>query len=508
MGQEIQLRIRKINCATLRLESELDIAMMLSETFRFQAEGYKFSPAYKQGIWDGYIRLFNIGNRTIASGLFDSVVEFCNNNSIVYEVVDDFKNTGYEPPNYKTPDVDEDSIRSYITSLDIYSDGDPIVVRDYQIKGVTTAIKERQAIIVAVTGSGKSCMIYCIFRYITEVLGLRALLIVPTIGLTTQIKSDFIDYSSNNGYDVEKNVHLISGGCEKTTDKPIVISTFQSLSGVNGVKSDWLNSFGLIMADEGHKIQAKSFQDIYGKATQVPFRLTCTGTMHDTKCNVLTMIGLTGPVHEIATAKDLIALGQLTPLKIKSVIINYPLDICKAFKKVEYEDEIKWLINNSKRNNFIKNLALKCVGTTLIFFRFREQGKILYDLIKEAAGPDMQVFLMDGLVDKDEREIIRKISNLSATIIVASYGTMSTGINVPGVENMVIAHPIKGKITFLQSIGRGLRLKDGKLFCNLFDIGDNMTYKSKPNTTFNHFGDRMVLLTKEGYQFNIVNINF
>lgn len=499
------IQIRKVNHAFIRVDSEMDKALELSEAFRFQVDGYKFAPSFKSGQWDGYIRLFNLGNRQMASGLYKRVVEFCEKRDYSYEVIDDYDRTGYEPPNYQTPNITNDSMLEYMESLNMTTRGVPIVIREYQVEGVTVAIRDRQAILKASVGAGKSMILYCVSRYLTEVLGLRVLIVVPTIGLTTQMRGDFADYAAATDWDVDTHMHLISAGADHSVDKPIVISTFQSLS-----KStpDWFNAFGAIISDEGHSITAKSFQDIYGKATHVPFRLACTGTLHKMKCNTLVMQGLTGDVYYIAETKDLIDAGQLVPMKIKSIVLNYTPDICKAFKKATYEEELHWLITNPKRNNFIKKLAISCKGTTLVYFRFEVQGRALFDSIKSVVGDTREVFYIDGGVKSEERESIRKLANAVDAIVVCSYGTMKMGINIPAVSNIIISHPIKGGITFLQSIGRGVRLMTGKLFCNLFDIGDNLNHKTKVNHTHRHFGDRLKTLTQEGFDFTIVNVDF
>ena len=489
-----QIKIRKLNHASLKIDSDMDIAMELSEAFTFMVDGAKFSPAFKMGQWDGFIRLFNLGSRTIASGLYQKVIEFAEQRSYTWEVVDDSKTTGYEPPSYTTPDIDTASVSAYMNSLRLHARGESLNIRDYQIEGVRVALLNRQAILQSSVGSGKSMMLYCIIRYITEVLKMRVLLVVPTVGLTTQMQSDFKDYSSHNGYDVSKD-----------TDKPVVVSTFQSL---REVTPNWINSYGAIITDEGHKITAKSFQDIYGKATKVPFRLTCTGTLHELKCNILTMVGLTGSVYEIALTKNLISAGQLVPLNIKAISLNYDTDTCKLAKNLDYEEELMWLVTAPKRNNFISKMAVSCKGTTLVFFRFLVQGQALYDLIKAMVGDTREVYLIDGDMEKEERERVRLLTANTDPILVVSYGTMSAGVNMPTVANMIIAHPIKSKITFLQSIGRGLRLQEGKTHCNLFDIGDNLAHKTKVNTTYRHFGDRLQLLTGEGYEFKIVNVPF
>lgn len=499
------IKIRKLNHAFLKIESSMDIALELSEAFKFMVDGAKFMPAYKNGTFDGYIRLFNIGARTIASGLYDKVISFATSREYTYEIIDDSARTGIEPAGYQTPDIDTEVIQEYMENLDLHARGVPIQIRDYQIKGVLVAIRDRQAIIKSSVGSGKSMILYCVCRYITDVLGMRVLVIVPTIGLTTQLRGDFKDYSSANGWDADTNMHLISAGADHSINKPIVVSTFQSLG---KTEAPWLNAFGAIITDEGHSITAKSFQNIYGKATQVPFRLACTGTLHDTKCNMLTMQGLTGPVYSIAETKDLIAANQLVPLKIKSIVLKYEKDVCKLLSKVSYEEEINWIASNPKRNKFIKNLAVNCKGTTLVFFRFVEHGKAMFNLIKESVGEARNVFFIDGGVSKEEREDIRLVANSIDAIIVCSSGTMKMGINLPAVENIILGHPTKGGITFLQVLGRGLRLKTGKTFCNIFDITDCLSHGKKVNHTFRHYGDRMLSLTKEGYNFSFVDVPF
>lgn len=494
--EEKNVIIHRINYASIQIESSEDIALEISEAFKFQVPGAKFSPAYKMGQWDGYIRLFNLGSRIMGSGLTKRLIEFCDSREYTYSVVE-LENSECS--------ITYLEVEEYIDTLNLYARGAPMIIRDYQVNGVYTALKEQRAILNAVTGAGKSLIIYSIARYITEELNGRFLVIVPTVGLTTQLKSDFKDYSTGNGYPVDENVHLISAGVDKNINKKIVISTFQSLK---DIKASWLNSFSCIFTDEGHKITAASFKTIYDKATDVPYRLACTGTVHDTKCNLLQMESITGSVFEIATAKDLIEAGQLVPLRVKGISLNYPVEIAKQFKKMEYEDEIKWITTNPKRNNFIKNLAVNCKGTTLVLFRFIEQGKILYEKIKEAVGDKREVYYVDGSVDKDDRELFRLSSNENDAILVFSYATSSTGVNLPSLENIIIGHPVKSRVTYLQSIGRGLRLKEGKKYCNLYDIADNLSYKSRVNTTYEHFGERMTVLSREGHEFNIVNVDF
>ena len=505
MSDDKVIQVYKLNEAMLKLVGSPDFALEISEAFSFLVAGAKYTPMFRAGKWDGFIRLFNIGSKTLPCGLYSRLLEIANERG--YAVLPRLNpdNPGYGLPGNSESELQYSEIKEYMDSLNLHGGGSKLDIRDYQYNAVYLALSTKQGILKSATGSGKSMIVYSIARYITEELDGRMLIIVPTIGLTTQFLGDFKDYSSDNGYNVDGSVHLISGGSDKTVRKKIVISTFQSLKNET---PDFFNSFTCILTDEGHKITSASFKAIYGKATEVKYRLACTGTLHDLKCNVLEMIALTGPVHDIASAKDLISAGQLVPLKIKGIQLNYPEDICKAFKKVEYADEIGWITNNPKRNNFIAKLAVKTKGTTLVLFRFIEQGQKIYEKIKELSPPDHPVYLVDGSVSKEDRESIRLAANAEVATLVFSFGTSAAGINLPAIENIIDAHPTKSKLTFLQAIGRGLRLKEGKTHCNLFTIGDNMTYKKKPNTTFTHFGERLRLLTEEGYQFDIVHVDF
>ena len=493
--------ISKLNESFLKIKCDVDLAMELSEAFQFEVPGYKHTPAYKRGQWDGRIRIFNLGRRTLPVGLFDKLIEFCQQRDYTYSVE---SVSGLTDPG-SVADIPYQKIVDYVTGLDLYGGGAPVQVRDYQFNGIHTALDKKRGVLHACTGSGKSLMLYSVCRYLTEVQNGRVLIIVPTISLTSQMKGDFADYSSNSSWDSDDNVHLISAGQDKNTEKPIVISTFQS---IYKQPTDWFNGFSAIICDEGHKINSATIAAIYEKATAVEYKLACTGTVHDTKCNMLVMQGLTGPVYDIASTKKLIENKQLVPLEIKSLVLDYNMPACKAFSGSEYDDEIKFIASNIKRNNLISKLAISTTGTTLVMYRFVDiQGKPLYEKILSAAG-DRPVHFINGDVKGADREEIRHTSNKTDSIIVASYGVFSAGVNLPAIENIIFAHPFKSKITGLQSIGRGLRLKEGKLKCTLYDIADNLVYKKKVNNTYRHFGERLKMYTQSGFTFSISHLDF
>ena len=200
---------------------------------------------------------------------------------------------------------------------------------------------------------------------------------------------------------------------------------------------------------------------------------------------------------------------QLANLKIVCCSLNYKDEERKDMKKKTYQEEIDWLVTNPERNEIIKNLTIAQEGNTLVLFQFVEKhGKVLYPLIEKAVDKDRKVFFVYGGTDTEVREEIRAITEgQNDAIIIASYGTFSTGINIRNLHNIVFASPSKSRIRNLQSIGRGLRRGNKKVVCNLFDIGDDLSWKSHKNYTLNHLIERIKLYNEEGFDYRLKKID-
>ena len=164
--------------------------------------------------------------------------------------------------------------------------------------------------------------------------------------------------------------------------------------------------------------------------------------------------------------------GHLALLDINVLLLKHPPNKFETF-----EDEVQYIINHDRRNNFIKNLALDLKGNTLILFaRVEKHGQPLYDLINNSKVDGRHVFFIHGGVDTEDREKVREITeNEDNAIIVASYGTFSTGINIRNLHNIIFASPSKSRIRNLQSIGRVLRKSDKKVKATLYDIADDLS---------------------------------
>lgn len=200
---------------------------------------------------------------------------------------------------------------------------------------------------------------------------------------------------------------------------------------------------------------------------------------------------------------------QVADFKIKCLILAYEEQICKYMKERSYQEEIEYLVLNEKRNKFIKNLSVSLNGNTLILYQFVDKhGKILYDLISNEVGTsDRKVFFVYGKTEVDTREEIRAITETqSDAIIIASYGTFSTGINIRNLHNIVFASPSKSRVRNLQSIGRSLRLGGNKTEATLYDIADDLRYKDHMNHTLRHFVERTKIYNEEKFSYKLFKI--
>jgi superfamily II DNA or RNA helicase len=482
------LIISKKNEIYLKIECEPHVKYELSDQFTFDVPGAKFMPQYRSKHWDGKIRLFNVQTGEIYAGLLDKLVSFCENHNYKFE----FKNNKY----YGLPGEIDDSIsiegvKDYMKSICTHEP------REYQIQGVHDALKYKRKLLLSPTASGKSLMIYSVVRYFTE-KGMNILLVVPTTSLVEQMYKDFEDY----GWNAETYCHKIYGGMSREAEKPVTISTWQSIYKLD---KSYFENYDVVIGDEAHQFKSKSLIGIMDKLHDAKYRFGFTGTLDGSQTHKLVLEGLFGPTYKLIKTDDLIKKGYLSQLNIKVLLLCHP-----EHELNDYEEEIQYLIGNEKRNNFIKNLVLDLKGNTLVLFnRVATHGQPLYELINNNASEDRKIFFIHGGVDTEERELVRKITEEeSNAIIVASYGTFSTGINIRNLHNVVFASPSKSKIRNLQSIGRVLRKGKEKVSATLYDIADEIKYKSKKNYTLNHLIERIKIYNEENFDYEIITVNF
>ena len=491
------LEINRIDSVNIKIQCDRGTAKELSEYFTFSVPNYQYTPAYKNKLWDGQIRLYNIHTQKIYTGLLDYVLKFATDRN--YTVKNNYIT--------ETLNLPEKDIQQYISDIiKPMSGGSKIKSHIHQIAAITHAINNKRCLLLSPTGSGKSLIIYILIRYYESIINnnKKILIVVPTTGLVLQMYNDFLDYSSKNKWDIQEKCHTIFAGQNKQTEKKVVISTWQS---IYKMPEKYFTQFEAVFGDECHLFKAKSLTNIMSKLKDCPYRIGTTGTLDDSQTHKLVIEGLFGRVFNVTTTKTLMENKLLSKLNIECINLQYNVNDIQEVKRVSYQDEIKWIIGNKKRNDFIINLCCKIKGNTLLLFNYVElHGIPLYESIKNIC-PDKKVFLIHGGTETEQREKIRHIIDKEEnSILVASYGTCSTGINIKNIHNIIFSSPSKSVIRVLQSIGRGLRISDTKESVKLYDISDNLQYKKYINHTMNHFNKRIKIYNRENFSFNIVKI--
>jgi superfamily II DNA or RNA helicase len=449
------LIISKSNEVFLKINTEPHIEYELRDHFKFEVPNAKFMPQYRGRNWNGEIHLYDMRSKQIYVGLLDKIVSFCKNYGYTYKFEE---NKYYGTPYEENDGISFEGVKDYMNSICAHTP------RKYQIEGVYGALKHNRKLLISPTASGKSLMIYSLVRY-------------------------YVDRGEK-----------IYSGREKTNDAPVTITTWQS---VYKLERSFFEEYGCIIGDEAHLFKSKSLIQIMTKLHHAKYRFGFTGTLDGTQTHKWVLEGLFGPSYKVTRTDELMRQGHLSQLDIQCLVLKHPPQ-----KFDVYEDEIQYLIGHEKRNRFIRNLTLDLKGNTLVLFaRVEAHGAVLYEEINKNKRGDRKVFFIHGGVDAEEREIVREITEReSNAIIVASYGTFSTGINIKNLHNVIFASPSKSRIRNLQSIGRVLRKGKDKVKATLYDIADDCSTKSRKNYTLNHFIERIKTYNEENFNYEIITI--
>lgn len=478
-----QVHLKFLTHTHCQIVTDKGTLMELADALTWKAENYRFHPKYKARIWDGNISLVNRVTGVCYVGLAQRIKKFCDQRQY---------NFSFDPELYHD-NISVKEVEDMIDSLDL---PDWVEIRDYQVDAVVKCLRSRRRTLVSPTGSGKSLMIYFISQWYKQ----KTLIIVPTIGLVSQMKSDL------ESYGFKGVIHVSTGGLSKDFDIPadIVITTWQSLdNGKSKVNKKWYDQFKVVIGDECHGAKATTLIKILSAMENTPYRFGTTGTLDNIELNKATIEGLFGAQYKTTTTRALIDQGHVADIKIKCITLKYPEEIAKQLRGKTYQEEIDFLTTYAPRNEFIKNLALSLKGNKLVFFRLIDHGQELYAMF----GDKDDVFYIAGDVGVSDREEIRKaIEDKQDAILVASLGTTSTGVSIKKLHHMIAASPSKSKIKVLQSIGRMLRQHESKEHAVLYDIVDDLSIKSHKNYTLKHFEERLKIYDSEKFNHKVYNV--
>lgn len=518
-GEKIHVVL--LNATYMQIGAEDSILRELHEYFTFEVPGSQFMPLRKHGVWDGKKRLFNLVNQTLYVGLLPLLKKFASDREYTVVEYDDIDIK-------KKKSITVDQTRAFLTDLRPQAKNIDITPHPYQEEAIHFCLNSPRTTIVSPTSSGKSLIIYSLIRWnLDKIPNTKILLVVPTVSLVLQMYSDFKDYSTKNGWNVEENCHKIYAGQEKNSDKQVIITTWQSMQ---KQKSTYFQQFDVLIVDEVHNAQAKELTRIAEACSNAYIRYGFTGTLQDTLCHKLVILGHFGIEKKVIQTKELMDQGYISDMEILCLIFEYSETEARALAKnitaekrkssgkgggaIGYSMEMDFIVSHEARMRNLVALILSLKNNTLVLFNLVDKhGKVIYNtLINEIKKRSLKkrVLFVSGNTPAEKREEYRSLMEESDDIILlASYGTTSTGVNIKNIHNVIFASPSKSKIKVLQSIGRGLRKNENKSKVRLFDVIDKITYKTrkgneKNNYVFNHFWERWKLYKKEQFSYKII----
>ena len=476
-----ELIIEKLNNVYLRIKCDMGQKMELKAFSSFYAPAFQYHPKFKSKIWDGKVSYFNLKDNTVPIGLLPEIFKFC-------------KKYGYKPKlnfnvdELKPDEVDDDFLHEFYNKLFANSNIKP---RDYQHHAIKSALNNSRGVIQSCTGSGKSLIIYSLIRFLLAE-GKQVILVVPNVSLVNQMYADFVDYGWLKAFESAEKLY---SGEKPTFDKPLLITTYQSLM---KRPPKFFERFDAIINDEAHSVKSIELQKIAQKCVNADVRIGLTGTMPKELSDKYNIQGMLGPVIFNLKSKTLIDSGKLARIKVVNTFLDYPQSLKKLGANRNYHDEIKLIESFPERNYIFKYIFdnLSDGDNSIVLVDRIDHLDSIAEYIEKEIDDKYTLYVINGSVKPDEREKIRTaIDKQENVILVATYGTVSTGINIKRIHNVILASSSKSEIRILQSIGRGLRTHSEKSGVIIWDLVDDFSYTTnrgnhKKNHTYKHWEER------------------
>jgi superfamily II DNA or RNA helicase len=453
-----------------------------------KVNNYRFMKRVKLGVWDGSISYFG-GDGAIDFGLWQEVYQCCKQYGYPFII----ENKEQFPIN---KDVTKEKVQLFVD--DFYKDhktpdGKDFIPYEHQVDAIYQILKYQYGLVEIATAGGKSLVFgTLLFYYLTKVNpDAKFLLIVPNISLVTQFYNDLNDY--NYGFKSDNKTPLDIRIDEVMSDKPrkyrdeekkpnIYIGTYQSLE---KWPREWFRQFDVVACDEAHTAKANTLISILTRTFgSAKVRFGMSGTYPSpSSVEILTIQSLLGPKLVNVSAKKLMDKGLIADLKIKVIFLHHDnhkfaegvFNIRKGGDgQKAWTLEREYIHNSAKRKTFVKNLVDKFKTNSLLLFHTIEYGTEIYNYLKNNCQ-NKDIYYIDGSVSAEKREYIKKqmeITDVNPKILVASYGTLSTGVSIKAISNIIFLDSFRSAQIVLQSIGRGLRLHSTKLKLIVFDLVD------------------------------------
>ena len=465
-------------------------------------ESWRFNPLVKKGVWDGYVSYIK-DDKWIPAGLWKYVMEVCK------EYGYDLQINGIR--RLIDPNINQEDFTKW--ALEFF-EGSEITPRDYQIETAYNILKFRRSLSELATSAGKTLISFLSVAYLLETKKVEKILfIVPNVSLVLQANEDFQDYNYLNR--IKLRVQQIYAGKKIKPNKNLVIGTYQSL--VKKSK-DYFDQFGAVIVDETHKAKSLSIKTILGKCKNATYKFGLSGTLPKSgTLDKLTLMSQAGPVISEIKAAFLQDEGYIANCKVKVIEMSYATESQRnAFEELAknkydrkdvYRYESNFVITNESRLDFITNVIGKVPRNSLVLFHRIEHGTKIYEKLRE--NTDKIIYYVDGSTDKNIREEYKKKMEAgNEVVIVASYGTFSTGISIKKIHNIFFTESFKSEVVIRQSIGRGLRQHESKSAVLIIDFVDDIRTVEWDNYLYKHSKERQKIYKQEKFEYSIKKVNF
>jgi superfamily II DNA or RNA helicase len=464
----------------------VDVRRKIANKLKFQVPYARYLPQYKLGRWDGTVGFFGLGGSGYINHL-DTILQVLHEQGVEVDEIDDQR----VKHNLKFSKIDKNYFASRSWPKGHPAEGEPIILRDYQVEVVNNFLENPQALQEVATGAGKT-IITAVLSHVTEKLG-RTLVIVPNKSLVTQTEEDYV----NCGLDV--GVYF---GDRKELGRTHTICTWQSLNILDKKSKNYQDTLTLaefldgvetIIVDEVHQAKADVLKRLLTQNLKnAPIRWGLTGTVPKEQFEFQSILASLGPVIGNITAKELQDKGVLSQCHVNIV------QLMDTVEHRDYQSELKYLVTNEDRIGYIGKLAnsISQSGNTLILVDRISAGEQLLELIPEA------VFIKGDVKLDDRKEAYDEIKEGTNRVIIATYGVAAVGINIPRIFNLVLLEPGKSFVRVIQSIGRGVRKAKDKDFVQIWDITSTCKYAKR------HLTQRKKFYKEAQYPFTLEKVDW
>jgi superfamily II DNA or RNA helicase len=451
---------------------DLDCRKKLVNTFKYEIPGARYQPAVRLGRWDGKVAYFQLGGSSYIN-LLPEILPILEQYNYDVELDDqrDYQTV------FEFTQIREDSFAHKVWPKGHPVAGQPVMLRDYQVKIVNDYLSNPQCIQEVATGAGKTLMTAALSLSV-EQYG-RTIVIVPNKDLVRQTEADYI----NLGLDV--GVYF---GDRKEFGRTHTICTWQSLNvllkntqaGTGDITiQEFIEDVVCVIVDEVHMAKADALKTLLsGVMSRIPIRWGLTGTVPKEPYEFKSLLVSLGPVISQLSASE---------LQDRGVLANCHVNIVQLIDHVEYKEyqsELKYLLEESGRLDAMSDLikTINETGNTLVLVDRVAAGHALVERLGDKA-----VFVSGATKSKDRQSEYAEVADATDKIIVATYGVAAVGINIPRIFNLVLVEPGKSFVRVIQSIGRGIRKAEDKDHVQIWDITSTCKFAKRHLTKRKQF---------------------